>query len=108
MFNILQDEIKSNLDNNLNEDYSSEYLSVLGEEFLKEKIGILAAYYEDSLNNFIKIYKQFNNINKALLNFLGLEQARNPSKKVKTYENLIQMRSSCKKDIKTYLEKAPG
>ena len=44
MFNILQDEIKSNLDNNLNEDFSSEYLSILGEEVLKVKMGVLATY----------------------------------------------------------------
>ena len=54
IFNILHDEIKSNLDNNLNKDSSYEYLSVLGEEILKAKMGILATHYKDPLDNFIK------------------------------------------------------
>lgn len=74
IFNILQDEIKSNLNNNLNKDFSSEYLSILGEEVLKVKIGLLAAYHKASLGNFVKIYRQFININKALSDYNKLEK----------------------------------
>ncbi len=105
IFSILQDEIKSNLDNNLNKDFSSESLSVLGKEVFKVKMGVLATHQKEHLGCFIKIYGQFNNINKALSNYIELEQGRNPSKKIRAYEEIVQLRSSCKEDIKTYLKK---
>lgn len=108
MLNILQDEINNNLNNNLQNKFSSEYLSTLGEEVLRDKIGILAAHQKEHLDCFIKIYGQFNNINKALSNYIELEQSRNPSKKIRTHEEIVQLRSSCKEDIKTYLKKTCG
>ena len=108
MLNILQDEINNNLNNNLQNKFSSEYLSTLGEEVLRGKMGILADHQKEHLDCFIKIYGQFNNINKALSNYIVLEQARNPGKKIRANKELIQLRSSCKKDIKTYLKKTSG
>ncbi len=111
MFNILQDEIKSNLDNNLNEDFSSEYLSVLGEEVLKIKMGILATYYKIPLGNFVKIYRQFININKALLDYNNLDKpalTANINEMIPQMiakKDIIQLRKSCKKDIEIYLGK---
>jgi hypothetical protein len=111
IFNILQDEIKSNLDNNLDKDFSSEYLSILGEEVLKAKMGMLAAYYKDPLGNFVKIYRQFVNINKALSDYNNLDK---PSLTTNINEmipqmiakkDIIQLRKSCKKDIEIYLGK---
>lgn len=66
---------------------------------------ILAAHQKEHLDCFIKIYGQFNNINKLLSNYIGLEQAKSPGKKIRAYEEIIQLRSSCKEDIKTYLKK---
>jgi len=56
----------------------------------------------------MKIYRQFININKALSNYIGLKQSRNPGKKIKASEEIVQLRSSCKEDIKTYLKKTCG
>ena len=108
MLNILQDEINNNLSDNLQNEFSSEYLYTLGEEILRVKAGILAAHQREHLGYFIKIYGQFNNINKALSNYIVLEQARNPGKKIRENKKLIQLRSSCKKDIETYLKKTSG
>jgi len=108
MLNILQDEINNNLNNNLQKKFSSEYLSTLGEEVLRVKMGILATYQKEYLDCFIKIYGQFNNINKALSNYIGLEQGRNPGKKIRAYEEIVQLRSTCKEDIRIYLKKTSG
>jgi len=108
MLNILQDEINNNLNNNLQNKFSSEYLSTLGEEVLRVKMGILATHQKEHLGCFIKIYGQFNNINKALSNYIELEQGRNPGKKIRANKEIVQLRSSCKEDIKTYLKKTCG
>jgi len=118
IFNILQDEIKSNLDNNLNEVFSSEYLSVLGEEVLKIKMGILATYYKAPLGNFLKIYRQFININKALSDYnkLDIDEGTLPtsvpgvsrvSPKTEIKNEIIRLRKLCKEDILIYLNKYP-
>ena len=103
MLDILQDEINNNLNNNLQNKFSSEYLSTLGGEVLRVKMGILAAHQKEHLSHLIKIYGQFNNINKALSNYIELEQGRNPSKKIRANKEIVQLRSSCKKDIEKYL-----
>ncbi len=112
IFNILQDEIKSNLDNNLNKDFSSEYLSILGEEVLKVKIGLLAVYHKAPLGNFVKIYRQFININKSLSEYNKLEKIQMSTpinaemfiqKDAKT--EIIRLRTSCRKDIEMHLAK---
>jgi len=114
IFNILQDEIKGNLDNNLNEVFSSEYLSVLGEEVLKMKMGILATYYKAPLGNFLKIYRQFININKALSDYnkLDIEEGSIPtsipgawrvSPKTEIENEIIRLRKLCATDILNYL-----
>ena len=112
IFNILQDEIKSNLDNNLNEIFSSEYLSVLGEEALKIKMGILATYYKAPFGNFVKIYRQFININKALSDYnkldidegtlqTGFFEKESPKTEIKNV--IIRLRKLCTTDILKYL-----
>jgi len=109
IFNILQDEIKSNLDNNLNKAFSSEYLSVLGEEILKVKTGILATHYKDPLDNFIKIYRQFVNINKALLDYNNLDKPTLPANinamipQIVAKNEIIRLRQLCKEQIVIYL-----
>jgi|LGVF01.2.fsa_nt_gb hypothetical protein len=71
-------------------------------------MGILADHQKEHLDCFIKIYGQFNNINKLLSNYIELEQAKNPSKKIRAREEIIQLRSSCKKDIEKYFKKVSG
>ena len=116
IFNILQDEIKSNLDNDLDKDFSSEYLSILGEEVLKVKMGMLAAYYKDPLGNFVKIYRQFININKALSDYnkLDIDEGTLPtsipgvwreSPKSEIKKEIIRLRKLCKAHISIYLNK---
>lgn len=111
IFNILQDEIKSNLDNNLNKDFSSEYLSILGEEVLKVKIGLLAVYHKAHLGNFVKIYRQFININKALSDYNKLDNVIVSASinamipKVVARDKIIRLRKSCKEDIEAHLGK---
>lgn len=109
MLNILQDEINNNLNNNLQNKFSSEYLSTLGGEVLRVKMGILAAHQKEHLSYLIKIYGQFNNINKDLSDHAKLEKITTsrtmmdflPQKE--RYEKIVQLRSSCKKDIEKYL-----
>lgn len=112
LFSILQDEIKSNLDNNLNKDFSSEYLSILGKEVFKVKMGVLATYYHAALGDFIKIYRQFININKALSDYNSLDKiALSPFlKAVSPYEmeankEIVRLRKLCKADILRYFNK---
>jgi len=114
IFNILHDEIKSNLDNNLNKDSSNEYLSVLGEEILKAKMVILATHYKDPLDNFIKIYRQFININKALSDYnkLDIDEGTLPTDvpgvsrlSPKSEIKIIGLRKLCKANISIYLNK---
>jgi hypothetical protein len=111
MFNILQDEIKSNLDNNLNKDFSSEYLSVLGEEVLKAKMGILAEHHKDSLNYFVKIYRQFININKALSDSNNSNMIATSTTlsvylpKIEARKEITRLRKLCKADILRYFNK---
>lgn len=109
IFNILQDEIKSNLDNNLNKDFSSEYLSILGEEVLKVKMGVLVTYHKVPFVNFVKIYSQFININKALSDYNKLDKITMPTTmdvpRILAEKELVQLRKSCKKDIEIYLGK---
>ena len=112
IFNILQDEIKSNFDNNLNKDFSSEYLSVLGEEVFKVKMGVLATYHHAALGDFIKIYRQFININKALSDYNNLDKiSLSPFiKAVSAYEmeakkEIVRLRKLCKADILRYFNK---
>ncbi len=109
IFNILQDEIKSNLDNNLDKDFSSEYLSILGEEVLKVKMGMLAAYYKDPLGNFVKIYRQFVNINKALSDYNNLDKPTLSTAinamipQIVARDEIIRLRKLCKEQIVIYL-----
>jgi len=109
IFNILQDEIKSNLDNDLDKDFSSEYLSILGEEVLKVKMGMLAAYYKDPLGNFVKIYRQFVNINKALSDYNNLDKPTLSTAinamipQIVARDEIIRLRKLCKADILNYL-----
>jgi len=111
IFNILQDEIKSNLDNNLNKDFSSEYLSILGEEVLKVKMGVLATYHKVPFGNFVKIYRQFININKALSDYNKLDKITLSTNinamlpQIVAKKEIIQLRKSCKKDIEIHLGK---
>lgn len=111
IFNILQDEIKSNFDNNLNNDFSSEYLSVLGEEVLKVKMGILAVYYKDPLYYFVKIYRQFVNINKALSDYNNLDKVTLSTRinaiipQMLAKNEIIRLRKLCSADILIYLNK---
>ena len=111
IFNILQDEIKSNLDNNLNKDFSSEYLSILGEEVLKVKMGVLATYQKVPFGNFVKIYRQFKNINKALSDYNKLDNITLSTninamlRKSVEKDKIIQLQKSCKKDIEIHLGK---
>ena len=110
IFSILQDEIKSNLDNNLNKDFSSEYLSVLGEEVFKVKMGALATYHHDALGDFIKIYRQFININKALSDYNNLDKislspflkAASPYE-MEAKKEIVRLRKLCKEQIAIYL-----
>jgi len=114
MLNILQDEINNNLNNNLQNKFSSEYLSTLGGEVLRVKMGILATHQKEHLSYLIKIYGQFNNINKALSDYVKLEKitiSRTmmdflPQKEAR--EKIVQLRGSCKKDIEKYLKKVSG
>ena len=108
ILNILHDEVNDNLNNNLQDKFSYKNLSTLGEEVLRIKMGILSTHQNEQLGCFIKIYGQFNNINKALSNYIELEKGRSSSKKIRAYEEIVQLRSSCKEDIKTYLKKTCG
>lgn len=105
IFSILQDEIKSNLDNNLNKDFSSEYLSVLGEEVFKVKMGALATYHQAALGDFIKIYRQFVNINKALSDYNNLDKPTSSANinamipQVVVKNEIIRLRKLCKEQI---------
>jgi len=108
MLNILQDEINNNLNNNLQNKFSSEYLSTLGREVLRVKMGIFATHQKEHLGYFIKIYGQFNNINKALSTYVELEKGRSSNKKIRAYEEIVQLRSTCKEDIRIYLKKTSG
>ena len=109
IFSILQDEIKSNLDNNLNKDFSSEYLSVLGEEVFKVKMGALATYHHDALGDFIKIYRQFININKALSDYNNLDKPTLSANinavipQIVAKNEIIRLRKLCKEQIVIYL-----
>jgi hypothetical protein len=111
IFNILQDEIKSNLDNNLNKDFSSEYLSILWEEVLKVKMGVLATYHKVPFSNIVKIYRQFININKALSDYNKLDKITLSTTmdamipQILAEKEIIQLRKSCKKDIEIHLGK---
>lgn len=113
IFNILQDEIKSNLDNNLDKDFSSEYLSILGEEVLKVKMGMLAAYYKDSLGNIVKIYRQFVNLNKTLSDYNNLDKPTLSAAinamipQIVARDEIIRLRKLCKADILRYFNKLP-
>ena len=116
IINLLHDEIKSNFYNNLNKDFSSDYLSVLAEEVLKVKMGILAEYHKDSLDYFIKIYRQFINLNKALLDYNNLTLTIPSSSfttiginvpKIEKRKEIKQLRKLCKEDILIYLNKYP-
>lgn len=100
IFTILYDEIRYNSDNNLNKDFSSEYLSVLGEELLKEKMGILLEYYKDDLYDFIDIYRKFININKALSDYNSLTPitpSASPSTTIGLHLPKIEKRKEIKK-----------
>jgi hypothetical protein len=114
IFNILQDEIKSNLDNNLNKDFSSEYLPILGEEVLKVKMGVLATYQKVPFGNFVKIYRQFKNINKALSDYNKLDNITSSTninainvmlRKSEAENKIIQLQKSCREDIEIHLGK---
>lgn len=114
IFNLLHDEIKSNFNNNLNKTFSSEYLSVLGEEVLKVKMGILAEYHKAPLGYFVKTYRQFININKALSDYnkLDIDEGTIPtsvpgvsrvSPKTEIKNEIIRLRKLCTMDILNYL-----
>ena len=109
IFSILQDEIKSNLDNNLNKDFSSEYLSVLGEEAFKVKMGVLATYHHAALGDFIKIYRQFVNINKALSDYNNLDKPTLSANinavipQIVAKNEIIRLRRLCKEQVVIYL-----
>ena len=117
IINLLHDEIKSNFYNNLNKDFSSDYLSVLVEEVLKAKMGILAKYHKGPLDYFIKIYRQFINLNKALSDYNNLSLAAPLSLSLTTTginlpqiekrKEIKQLRKLCKEDILIYLNKYP-
>jgi hypothetical protein len=110
IFNILQDEIKSNLD----KDFSSEYLPILGEEVLKVKMGVLATYQKVPFGNFVKIYRQFKNINKALSDYNKLDNITSSTninainvmlRKSEAENKIIQLQKSCREDIEIHLGK---
>ena len=114
MLNILQDEINNNLNNNLQNKFSSEYLSTLGGEVLRVKMGMLAIHQKEHLSYLIKIYGQFNNINKALSDYVKLEKITTSRTMMdflpqnEAREKIVRLRSSCKKDIEKYLKKVSG
>jgi len=93
----------------LNKDFSSEYLSILGEEVLKVKMGVLVTYHKVPFVNFVKIYSQFININKALSDYNKLDKITMPTTmdvpRILAEKELVQLRKSCKKDIEIYLGK---
>ena len=111
IFNILQDEIKNNLDNNLNKEFSSEYLSILGEEALKVKMGALATYHKVPFGNIVEIYRQFININKALSDYNKLDNVTGSTSidgmipEAVARDKIIRLRKSCKEDIEAHLGK---